>query len=169
MQSIIIKKQIAQQKAIERLQLRQADTMNYTSFKQPASLTLTRVNTLAVTTAGTIITWESENRNSGFTWSGTDITIPTSGYYAISAYIVTTIAVTMFANLVVNSVILIQMPASYLSGVAHGFFAVRYYTTGDLVSLRVGPSSNATVSVDAENVANESPILHIVQLTGVLP
>ena len=165
MDSIIIRKQIAQQKAIDRLQLRQADTVNRT---QPAAITLTRINTLAVTTAGTIITWESETRNSGFVWSGTDITIPTSGYYAIGAYIETTIAVNMFANLVVNSVILIQMPASYLSSTAHGFFAVRYYTTGDLVSLRVGPSSNTSVSVNAENIASESPLIHVVQLTGAI-
>ena len=133
-----------------------------------AALTLTRSATLAITTAGTIITWQTETRNEGFTWSGTDITIPTSGYYAIGAYIVTVASITMFANLVVNSVILIQMPASYLSTTAHGFFAVRYYATGDVVSLRVGPSSNTTVSVNAENVASESPLIHVVQLTGVI-
>ena len=133
-----------------------------------AALTLTRSATLAITTAGTIITWQTETRNEGFTWSGTDITIPTSGYYAIGAYIVTVASITKFANLVVNSVILIQMPASYLSTTAHGFFAVRYYATGDVVSLRVGPSSNTTVSVNAENVASESPLIHVVQLTGVI-
>ena len=133
-----------------------------------AALTLTRSATLAITTAGTIITWQTETRNEGFTWSGTDITIPTSGYYAIGAYIVTVASITCFANLVVNSAILIQMPASYLSTTAHGFFAVRYYTTGDVVSLRVGPSSNTTVSVNAENVASESPLIHVVQLTGVI-
>lgn len=133
-----------------------------------AALTLTRSATLSITTAGTIITWQVETRNQGFTWSGTDITIPTSGYYAIGAYIVTAASITMFANLVVNSVILIQMPASYLSSTAHGFFAVRYYATGDVVSLRVGPSSNTTVSVNAENVASESPLIHVVQLTGAI-
>jgi hypothetical protein len=133
-----------------------------------AALTLTRSATLAITTAGTIITWQTETRNQGFTWSGTDITIPTSGYYDIGAYIVTVASITMFATLVVNSVIVMQMPASYLSSTAHGFFAVRYYTTGDVVSLRVGPSSNTTVSVNAENVASESPLIHVVQLTGVI-
>jgi hypothetical protein len=133
-----------------------------------AALTLTRSATLSITTAGTIITWQTETRNNGFTWSGTDITIPTSGYYAIGAYIVTVASITMFANLVVNSVILIQMPASYLSSTAHGFFAVRYYTTGDVVSLRVGPSSNTTVSVNAENIASESPLIHVTQLTGAI-
>jgi len=133
-----------------------------------ACLTLTRSATLSITTAGTIFTWQVETRNQGFTLSGTDITIPTSGYYGVGAYISTTASITMFANLVVNSVILIQMPASYLSTTAHGFFAVRYYTTGDVVSLRVGPSSNTTVSVNAENVASESPFIHVVQLTGVI-
>jgi hypothetical protein len=133
-----------------------------------AALTLTRSATLGITTAGTIFTWQVETRNQGFTWSGTDITIPTSGYYGIGAYISTAASVSMFANLVVNSVILIQMPASYLITTAHGFFAVRYYTTGDVVSLRVGPSSNTSATVVAENGAGESPIIHVVQLTGVV-
>lgn len=146
-----------------------ATTQDLARVERPsAALTLTRSATLAITTAGTIITWQTETRNEGFTWSGTDITIPTSGYYGIGAYIVTVASITMFANLVVNSVILIQMPASYLSSTAHGFFAVRYYATGDVVSLRVGPSSNTTVSVNAENVASESPLIHVVQLTGVI-
>lgn len=133
-----------------------------------AAITLTRTAALAIATAGTVITWQVETRSQGFTWSGTDITIPTSGYYGIGAYIVTTASVTMFANLVVNSAILIQMPASYLSTTAHGFFAVRYYTTGDVVNLRVGPSSNTTMIVNAENVASESPLIHVVQLTGAI-
>jgi len=146
-----------------------AATQDLARQERPAAaLTLTRTNTLAITTAGTIITWESATRTNGFTWSGTDITIPTSGYYAIGAYIGTAAGVTMYANLVVNSVILIQMPASYLSGTAHGFFAVRYYATGDVVSLRVVPSSNTTTTVVAENSASESPLLHIVQLQGAV-
>jgi hypothetical protein len=146
-----------------------ATTQDLARVERPsAALTLTRSATLSITTAGTIITWQTETRNEGFTWSGTDITIPTSGYYGIGAYIVTVASITMFANLVVNSAILIQMPASYLSTTAHGFFAVRYYATGDVVSLRVGPSSNTTVSVNAENVASESPLIHVVQLTGAI-
>ena len=146
-----------------------AATQDLARQEQPAAaLTLTRTNTLSITTAGTIITWESATRTNGFTWSGTDITIPTSGYYGIGAYIGTAAGVTMYANLVVNSIILIQMPASYLSTSAHGFFAVRYYTTGDVVSLRVVPSSNTTATVVAENAAGESPIFHIVQLTGAV-
>jgi hypothetical protein len=144
-----------------------ADVADLARQERPsAALTLTRSATLAITTAGTIITWQVETRNNGFTWSGADITIPTSGYYSVGAYISTTASITMFANLVVNSLILIQMPASYLSTTAHGFFAVRYYTTGDVVSLRVGPSSNTTVTVVAESGAGESPIIHVVQLTG---
>ena len=154
---------------INNLALTMADTQALQRVETPAAcLTLTRSATLSITTAATIITWQVETRNNGFTWSGTDITIPTSGYYGIGAYIVTVASITMFANLVVNSVILIQMPASYLSTTAHGFFAVRYYTTGDVVSIRVGPSSNTTVSVNAENSASESPLIHVTQLTGAV-
>jgi len=146
-----------------------AATQDLARQERPAAaLTLTRTNTLAITTAGTIITWESATRTNGFTWSGTDITIPTSGYYAIGAYINVATTITMYANVVVNSVILNQIPASYLSTTAHGFFAVRYYTTGDIVNLRVVPSVNATVSVVAENSASESPLIHVTQLTGAV-
>jgi len=105
MESIIIKKQIAQQKTIERLQLQQAYANPISiSFNQPASLTLTRINTLAVLTTGTTVTWESEIRNSGFTWSGTSITIPASGYYTIQCTVLINISVGLSMQRVVNGV-----------------------------------------------------------------
>jgi hypothetical protein len=54
------------------------------------------------------------------------------------------------------------------SATAHAFTAVRYMVTGDVLSLRVVPSVNATMIVIAENSNGESPILHVVQLTGVV-
>jgi hypothetical protein len=45
---------------------------------------------------------------------------------------------------------------------------VRYFTTGDTLQIRVVPSGNTTLNVAADGVANESPILHIVQLSGVI-
>jgi hypothetical protein len=170
MESIIIKKQIAQQKAIERLQLRQADTMNYTTFNQPAALTLTRTNVLAITTAGTIITWENENRNSGFTWLDTDITIPKSGYYGISCMIFS--SATNFSTwftLGVNSNAVGFMTTDATAVNRHTAFTQRYFNAGDVINITLTPNFNFTLNVVAENSANESPILHIVQLTGVLP
>lgn len=166
MDSIIIRKQIAQQKAIDRLQLRQADTVNRTSFNQPASLTLTRVNTLAVITAGTTITWESETRNNGFTWSDTDITIPADGYYMVQVACAITSSVGFSISRAVNG-IFISMTAAPPAGTYFLATNTSYYTSGTVVQIRVGSGANTTLSVNAENAFNESPILHIVQLTGV--
>ena len=167
MDSIIIRKQIAQQKAIDRLQLRQADTVNRTVINQPTLLTLTRINTLAVTTAGTIITWESENRNSGFVWSGTDITIPTDGYYAIQVACNIAISVGLNIARIVNG-IGIDMTPPVPAGTYFPVSNTSYYTSGTILQISVGVGANTTLLVNAENTIDESPILHIVQLTGVV-
>lgn len=167
MDSIIIRKQIAQQKAIDRLQLRQADTINRTSFNQPAFLTLTRTNTLAITTAGTTITWESENRNNGFTWSGTDITIPISGHYLFNFTYVADLTHTLFSRLYVNGIGVGLLIDSTVASITHALTIMRYFSASDVVRVQLVPSINVTVSVIAEGASPESPILNIVQLTGV--
>jgi hypothetical protein len=136
--------------------------------EQPgAALTLTRSASLSITTAGTTITWQTETRNQGFTWSGTDITIPTAGYYLLSV-IYASASTTAYANLLVNSVIVAQIPTSYITSTLHTLIIMRYYATGDIINVRVFPSANTTITVVAENSAGESPILHIAQLTGVV-
>ena len=132
-----------------------------------ACLTLTRSGTLAITTAGTTITWQTETRNNGFTWSGTDITIPTNGYYGVTLIFASAVS-TAYANIIVNTAIVAQFPASYVSSTLHTFFIVRYFSADDVVNLRVFPSINTTITVTAEGTANESPILHITQMTGSL-
>jgi hypothetical protein len=46
--------------------------------------------------------------------------------------------------------------------------AMRYFTTGDALSILMDTAANFTLNVNAENAADESPILHIVQLTGAV-
>ena len=135
-----------------------------------AALTLTRSATLAITTAGTTITWQTETRSQGFTWSGTDITIPTSGYYVINfAYSAFPTVHTSTVFMRINGVNVTYMAASNVpSATAHAFTAVRYMVTNDVLSIRVIPSVNCTVIVIAEASNGESPILHITQLTGVI-
>jgi hypothetical protein len=133
-----------------------------------AALTLTRSGTLSITTAGTLITWQTETRNQGFTWATTNITVPTSGYYAMSLTYTASGAHTSSMRLFVNTVNVAFMTASSVASTRHGFSWVRYFTTDDVVSFNVLPSANVTVSVNAEGVASESPILHIAQLTGVI-
>jgi hypothetical protein len=129
-------------------------------------LTLTRSATLAITTAGTVITWQVETRNQGFTWSGTTITIPTAGYYAVQLALGTTGSQTMAFTRIVNGTTIggfvgLFSATNYFSGQA-----TAYYATGDALQIRLVPGVNTTVTQVAEFAATESPILHIVQLSG---
>jgi hypothetical protein len=131
-----------------------------------AALTLTRSATLAITTAGTVITWQVETRNQGFTWSGTTITIPTAGYYAVQLALGTTGSQTMAFTRIVNGTTIggfvgLFSATNYFSGQA-----TAYYATGDALQIRLVPGANTTVTQVAEFAATESPILHIVQLSG---
>jgi hypothetical protein len=133
-----------------------------------AALTLTRSGTLSITTAGTTITWQTETRNEGFTWSGSEITIPTAGYYAINLQYNAAAVTTTYGILRVNAVNLAFFSNSSVNSTLHGFTVMRYFATGDLVEARVVPAANSTIQVIAEGVASESPFIHIVQLTGVI-
>ena len=133
-----------------------------------ACLTLTRSATLAITTAGTTVTWQVETRNQGFTWSGTTVTIPTAGYYQVQCLIGTTPSQTLIIQRVINGVTIggfaIQLASTnYFSGQL-----ISYFATGDTLAIRLVPGANTTVTLVAEYAAAESPILHIVQLTGVI-
>ena len=133
-----------------------------------AALTLTRSATLAITTAGTTITWQVETRNEGFTWSGTEITIPTAGYYVINLQYNAVVITTTYAILRVNAVNVAFFSNSSVNSTLHGFTVMRYFATGDLVEARVVPAANSTIQVIAEGVASESPFIHIAQLTGAV-
>jgi hypothetical protein len=146
-----------------------ADVADLARQERPgAALTLTRSATLAITTAGTTITWQVETRNQGFAWSGTTITIPTAGYYAVQLAIGTTGSQTMAFTRIVNGVTIggfvgLFSATNYFSGQSTG-----YYATGDALQIRLVPGVNTTVTQVAEYAATESPILHIVQLSGAI-
>ena len=133
-----------------------------------AALTLTRSGTLSITTAGTLITWQTETRNEGFTWSGTDITMPTAGFYAMQVSHATTGSVTMSTQITVNGT---RLGYIGFKQVATNYFQstyLRYFATGDIIQISAFPSANTTISVNAENVINASPFISIAQLTGVI-
>lgn len=133
-----------------------------------AALTLTRTATLAITTAATLITWQTEIRNNGFTWSGTSITIPTTGYYLIAFNYVASASVVTYIRINVAGVYLLDMPAAPGNRTRQAVTFTRYYTTADVITITVDTVTNHTMNVNAENAASESPIFHIVQLTGVI-
>lgn len=133
-----------------------------------AALTLTRSATLAITTAGTTITWQTETRNRNFVWSGTDITIPTSGYYVMNLFYTANLSHTTFMRLIVNGVTTGFFSSSALASSTQGFSVMRYLVTGDVLRVQALPSVNVTIAVNAENTGGESPILHIAQITGAI-
>ena len=148
-----------------------ATTQDLARVESPsAALTLTRSATLAITTAGTTITWQTETRNQGFTWSGATITIPTSGYYGITLTYGAAGNHTGLVQCVVNGVAApTTMTYSAGSVTDQVYFLMKYFSQDDAVQLKVFPSSNQTIQVNAESgVQNASPFIHIVQLTGVI-
>ena len=146
-----------------------AVTQDLARQEQPgAALTLTRSATLAITTAATLITWQTEIRNNGFTWSGTNITIPTTGYYLIAFNYVASASVVTYIRINVGGVFLLDMPAAPGNRARQAVTFTRYYTTADVVTITVDTVTNHTMNVNAENATSESPIFHIVQLTGVI-
>jgi hypothetical protein len=122
-----------------------------------AALTLTRSTTLAITTAGTTITWQVETRNRGFDWSGTTVTIPTEGYYNFFFFgTVNTNQINFFTivsggNLFTVSTV--RAPTTVAT-------AIYYFQTGATLTVAVTPSANVTLSASVR--------IDIVQLTGAL-
>jgi len=133
-----------------------------------AALTLTRSASLAITTAGTLITWQTETRNQGFTWSTDTITMPTTGYYAVQTFIQTSGNVTLFTQRQINGTNIGYFGNSPISTNYHVATMVRYFTTGDTLQIRVVPNGNVSINVVADGAFGESPFLHIAQLTGVI-
>jgi hypothetical protein len=139
-----------------------------TAEEAGAVLTLTRTAVQAITTAGTTITWQSEIRGYQITWSGTDITIPADGWYHISVAIATSAALNdLLYRLRVNGTAVqvsggigdVNLDASVAQ-------FMRYFAENDVVQINLLPSANVNINLNAENAGVESPILHIVQLSG---
>ena len=144
-----------------------ADAQALQRVETPAAcLTLTRTATLSITGAGTTITWQAETRGQGITWSGADVTIPTTGFYTFSLIYAASGSHTGIMRLIVNTINILSMPGDGLGSTRHAYNMTRYFTAGDVIQFSVISSVFTTMQVTAENAANESPFLHIVQLTG---
>ena len=133
-----------------------ADTQALQRVETPgACLTLTRSATLAITTAGTTITWQVETRANGITWSGTTITIPTEGYYSFFLFGTVNTNQINFFTLVSGgnlfTVSLVRAPTTVAT-------AVYYFLEGATFTVTVTPSANVTLSANVR--------IDIVQLTG---
>lgn len=135
-----------------------------------AVLTLTRTTALAITTAGTTITWQSELRGYQITWAGTDITIPSDGWYLLDLTIATSAALNSLefrlrkngANSIVQ-----PMLGDIDRTQMHGTITT-YLNANDIVTINLIPSANVNVNVNAEGGGLESPIFNIVQISGAV-
>jgi hypothetical protein len=123
-----------------------------------ACLTLTRSATLAITTVGTTITWQTETRNRNFSWSGTTITIPTDGYYSFFLFGTVNTNQINFFTLVSGgnlfTVSLVRAPTTVAT-------AMYYLLEGATLTVTVIPSANVTLSANVR--------IDIVQMTGSTP
>lgn len=132
----------------------------------PRYITLTRTATLAIAVSpGTTITWQSEVRSSGgFTWSGTNVTIPMSGYYHLDFVFELGSGAAYTVELLVDGVAVSRPGIFYSGGTVGHAMVTRFYSAGSTVALRVSVAASRTMLVNAYGTANESPFLHIVKV-----
>lgn len=133
----------------------------------PVYLTLTRTTTLTVGGPGAIITWQSEDRNSGFTWSGSVITIPSSGYYLIDvAGNWSSTGAQTYGRIYVNGIMVERMTNHYLPAIAEfRVMGMRYFDANDNVEIQLlNAGGSRGLLVTAYGVTSNSPFLHIVKI-----
>lgn len=142
------------------------------TVESPAAfLTLTRTATLALTTAGTSITWQSEIRSQGISWSGTTITIPSAGYYLISVNIALSTNTNAHIRYSVNGVAALAFytdPITTGGGFVSSCSAMLYLPESETLLISIVPEANTTLNQNGEGGSAPSPMLHIVQLSGVV-
>lgn len=139
-----------------------------TNVEQPdAAITLTRTASVAITTAGYDVAWQSQTRGQNITWSAVtpaNITFTTAGYYLLQTQFSFSANTAGNSDIVVNNVAISKLwePVSNNRWV---FSYTRYFNQNDVIRLRIFPSLNVTLNATSEGSTNESPILHIIQLS----
>ena len=129
-------------------------------------ITLTRTSTLTITAAGVIVTWQSEVDSGGdMTSSGSSITVPVAGYYAIQVIGALDTGNNVAGDIVVGGVTVATMTAGTARDHKFSHNVIRFFKEGDVVQYRATTSgSNRTLQVTTEDSDSESPILHMVLL-----
>lgn len=138
-----------------------------------AVLTLTRTSLQSITTAGTSLVWQSAIRQYQINWAsaGTIITALADGYYFIGLSVKTSIAINALEMRVLrvsptNSVaVQVPMLGDVDRNNQYGSCVI-YLRTDEQIRINLLPSANCDVVVEAEFDPQESPILHIVQMSG---
>lgn len=129
-------------------------------------ITLTRTSTLTITTAGVIVTWQSTVDSGGdMTASGSSITVPVAGYYAIQVIGALNTGNSITGDIVVGGVTVATMTAGTAKDHKFSHNVVRFFKEGDVVQYRATTNgTNHTLQVTTEDSDSESPLLHMVLL-----
>jgi hypothetical protein len=151
--------------------------MRNINVERPVAALTLRINAdFSLPLAGAAVTWSNEIRNLLFTWSGTDITIPSDGIYHICSYWRTNTAIaTLEAGFdVVRSGITyvgvgrLELTPASLTNFTYSF--TQYFLKDDIVRFRLVPSVATTLLYRTEitGANGQSGILHISQMTSAI-
>lgn len=149
--------------------------MRNINVERPVATLSLRVNAdFALAVAGATVTWSNEIRNLLFTWSGTDITIPSDGMYHICASMRTNVAIASLdggidvvrSGLTYLGVLQYKLtPSTFFR---HVYSFTQYFIKDDIIRFRLIPSVATTILYRPEitGANGQSGILHITQMTG---
>jgi len=149
--------------------------MRNINVERPVAALTLRINaTFGLGVAGGVLTWAVEIRNLLFTWSGTDITIPTDGMYHICAYFRSSVALATLESgidIVRGGITYVGVARYELTPAINNtyvFSFTQYFLKDDILRYRLTPSAVTNIIYSAEIVggAGQSGILHVTQMTG---
>ena len=129
-------------------------------------ISLTRTATLSITTAGVIVTWQSLiDAGCAASWSGSNITVPVSGYYSLTLMGTLSTRDKIFGDVILNGVEVCSMGAHDGRDTKFRITATRFFKADDVVQIKLTTNTGThTLQVVTEDSAGESPILHLVLL-----
>jgi hypothetical protein len=159
-------------KAIKNIEANKKQLRDINTESPSAALTAQIAANVAITTAGYVIPWSTVIRSQAFTVSGTQITFPTDGYYAIEIPVRVNVnnlymrcVLTIGAITVASAVI--STPAGSIQTV-FTFNFMRYFRQSNVMTVTITPQANATYIRTAEGGTSESGLIFIAQLTGAI-
>jgi hypothetical protein len=129
--------------------------------------TWTHSATQSITTTGTVLTFNTQIRNSGISVDATNryFTVNTGGMFVINLVFNFTAAVGHGLYLQVNGVDTDIFVGNNSSTTYHSGIIMKYLQKNHVLSFRLASGANTTLPVVAEDAAAESPILQICQVS----
>jgi hypothetical protein len=159
-------------KAIKNIEANKQQLRDINTESPSAALTARTAGTVAITTAGTTLTWTNVVRSQAFTVSGTQITFPSNGYYAVEVPCRLNVNnLYMRCILNINTVNVASNTVSTPAGSIQTVFTytfMRYFQESDVMTVILFPQVNSNLIRTAEGGLGESGIIYIAQLTGAI-